>query len=63
MTGGCEERLFTDNTLNMSTLRDDVADLVSHKDSLLSHAVERTGDYFTVPNVNAKRHGQKEENT
>mmetsp|Transcript_26263 Transcript_26263/g.49275 ORF Transcript_26263/g.49275 Transcript_26263/m.49275 type:complete len:171 (+) Transcript_26263:93-605(+) len=54
--GGNERRLFTDNTLEMETLRDDLADNISYKEVLLSRAQERKEDYYSVPNVNSKKH-------
>jgi Asp-tRNA(Asn)/Glu-tRNA(Gln) amidotransferase C subunit len=54
--GGYEERLFTENKLNMCTLRDDVTDNVSLKEELLAHATRRKEDYYSVPNVNSKKH-------
>lgn len=40
----------------METLRDDKADNVSNKEVLLSYALDRKGDYYSVPNVNSKKH-------
>jgi hypothetical protein len=58
--GGYEERLFTDNRLDMSTLRDDVADTASYKDVLLSQAIGRKEDYFSVPNVNNTKKSEQD---
>ena len=53
-----EERLFTDNRLEMKHLRGDVADAASCKEALLSQATGRKADYYSVPNVNAKKREQ-----
>lgn len=47
----------------MSSLRDDVADNTSYKEMLLTKAIGRKGDFYSVPNVNSKRHDQSSNDT
>ena len=58
ITDSLDQRPYTDVTLTMDSLRDDVADNTSHKEALLSMAAGRQGDYYSVPNVNSKKHDQ-----
>ena len=52
---GYQDRSFTDNKLQMDSLREDVADSTSYKEILLGNAIGRKQDYYSVPNVNAKK--------